>query len=381
MKFVHVSDTHLGASNFKLSERKQDFYNAFKQVIDFCLRNKPDFVIHTGDLFDTGKPDNETILFAIDELKRLKKEGIPLFIIPGSHDMSVDGTYLTILERVELLTNLANPRYYEINENEIIVKGEVVKDAFICGLPGRRANIKDMYELAKVNKPKDKFGIFMFHHIVSDIKGTEIFSDISKTLLPKGMDYYAGGHWHEKEELAFDQKPIIYPGSTEYHNIDAMEKGNEKGFFFYDNGNLKFVKIKTRPVKVIKVNCNGLSPEQVVEKCKSLVEESNNGIIILKLHGELKAGLKGEINKESIRNAFKGAGWLYCEIRTKDLKDPGKSIVSHKKTLDEIEYEYLKKQGYNEREIELARTFINLLGESLAKNELKKAVMEAFALL
>ena len=64
MRFVHFSDTHLGASNFRLSERRQDFYKAFKQVIDFCLEKKPDFVIHTGDLFDTGKPDNETILFA-----------------------------------------------------------------------------------------------------------------------------------------------------------------------------------------------------------------------------------------------------------------------------------------------------------------------------
>lgn len=381
MRFVHLGDTHLGCSNFRLIERRQDFYNAFKQVIDFCIEKKPDFVIHTGDLFDSGKPDNETIIFTIDELKRLKKEGIPLLIIPGSHDISVDGTFLTILERVGLLINLANPRYYEGNGEEIIINGEVINDAFICGLPGRRAYIKDMYARVKVNNPKDKFSIFLFHHIISDVMGTEIFSDIPKSILPKKMDYYAGGHWHEKEELKVNDSPLIYSGSTEYNNIDSMKRGGYRGFIYYDK-KPRFIRIKTREVRVLKINCDELTPEQVIIKCLNHITKSDKGLIILNLVGKLGRGSKGEINKESIRNAYKEAGWLYCEVRTNNLNNLSKSVVAGaKKTLEEIEYEYLKKQGYNESEIIKAKSFIDLLGESLSKSELSKAVREVLKLL
>ena len=380
MRFVHFSDTHLGASNFRLSERRQDFYKAFKQVIDFCLEKKPDFVIHTGDLFDTGKPDNETILFAIDELKKLKKEGIRFLVIPGSHDVSVEGTFLSILERVGLLTNLSNPRYYENNDGEVIVNGEVIGDAFICGIPGRRANIKEMYEHLRINKPKSKFGLFMFHHIVSDVPRTEVFADIPKSLLPLGMDYYAGGHWHEHEELRVNGKPLIYPGSTEHQNIGSMEKNNDKGFIYYDEKPC-FMKVKTREVSVLRINCNALTPEEIMKKCLNNIGTSNNGLIILRLCGELRRGLKGEINRELIRNAYKDAGWLYCEVRIKDLRDPGKSVVSHKKTLSEVEHEYLRKQGYSKKEVSKAKAFINLFGQSLTRNELNNAVAEAMKLL
>ncbi len=380
MRFVHFSDTHLGASNFRLSERRQDFYKAFKQVIDFCLEKKPDFVIHTGDLFDAGKPDNETILFAIDELKKLKKAGIRFLVIPGSHDVSVEGTFLSILERVGLLTNLSNPRYYENNEGEVIVNGEVIGDAFICGVPGRRANIKEMYEHLRINKPKSKFGLFMFHHIVSDVARTEVFADIPKSLLPLGMDYYAGGHWHEHEELRVNGKPLIYPGSTEHQNIGSMEKNNDKGFIYYDEKPC-FVKVKTREVSVLRINCNALTPEEIMNKCLNNIGTSSNGLIILKLCGELRRGLKGEINRELIRNAYKDAGWLYCEVRIKDLSDPGKSVVSHKKTLSEVEHEYLRKQGYSKKEVSKAKAFINLFGQSLTRNELSNAVAEAMKLL
>ena len=68
VKFVHFGDTHLGRRNFKLEEREKDFENAFKQVIDFAIREKVDFVIHSGDVFDTGRPRYKVVNFLVSQL-------------------------------------------------------------------------------------------------------------------------------------------------------------------------------------------------------------------------------------------------------------------------------------------------------------------------
>lgn len=79
MRFVHFSDTHLGKSNFKLQERIEDFNKVFEDVISFCIKNKVDFVIHSGDLFDRARPGTGVFLFAVKQLKKLKENKIPFF--------------------------------------------------------------------------------------------------------------------------------------------------------------------------------------------------------------------------------------------------------------------------------------------------------------
>ena len=99
--------------------------------------------------------------------------------MPGSHDIGVGGTFITVLERVGLLKNIGSPKYYEAIDNEnILVKGITYKDAFICGLPGRRSRIKETYTRIIPEIQKNKYSIFVFHHIVSNVKDAEFFADI-----------------------------------------------------------------------------------------------------------------------------------------------------------------------------------------------------------
>ncbi len=52
--FVHAADLHLGYSQYGLEARRQDFDNAFKEVVDRTIELKPDFMIIAGDLFATA---------------------------------------------------------------------------------------------------------------------------------------------------------------------------------------------------------------------------------------------------------------------------------------------------------------------------------------
>ncbi len=58
--FIHVSDLHLGYAQYGLEARRQDFDNAFSEIVDKAIELKPDFMIIAGDLFI--KPDPQTTL-------------------------------------------------------------------------------------------------------------------------------------------------------------------------------------------------------------------------------------------------------------------------------------------------------------------------------
>ncbi|MCW1309956.1 MAG: DNA repair exonuclease, partial [Candidatus Nanoarchaeia archaeon] len=208
IKFAHIGDTHIGASNFKLREREEDFERAFEIAVDKIIEEKVDFVIHSGDLFDRGRPSLKTFLFCLEQLKRLKKANIPVFIVPGSHDISTEGTSISIFERVDLIKDVSSREFFEMGEEKSNFSGMMFEikgnKVFICGLPGRRARINEIYEKFYVDLPKDAYKIFVFHHIISDIPNSVPFSDIATSQLPKGFDYYAGGHWHSRFEMKYN---------------------------------------------------------------------------------------------------------------------------------------------------------------------------------
>src|SRR3989338_5324144 len=105
MRFIHLADVHLGGwRDQKMSSLAQQ---AFKESLDFALLHQVDFVLIAGDLFNTALPNIEYIKNAVGELMRLKLAGIPVYIIPGSHDYSPSGkTMLDVFECVGLIINV-----------------------------------------------------------------------------------------------------------------------------------------------------------------------------------------------------------------------------------------------------------------------------------
>lgn len=374
MKFLHTADTHLGRRNFKLEERENDFENAFRQVVDIAITEKTEFIIHSGDIFDTGKPNHRELLFAVTELNRLKKEKIPFFTIAGNHDINLDQTAITILERVGLLTNLSSSRYYESENGKIKVKGEIIGNVFLCGIPGRTGNARGMYELIEPEK-KGKYNIFLFHHTISSV--STLFEDIPTALLPKGFDYYAGGHWHTPYEEKYDNGIIIYPGSTEYADLTEMKNERKKRVVIADTetGEIKEIKLNTREVIVKEIDCGELLPEEVNLKCENALEKNEKkALIILELKGKLKGGTKGEIDKIRINKKAEEKGYLHCNIKTSDILTHTQQfdVNTKGKNINEIETAYLKGKEYTETQITLSKAIIQRLGdENSSQKELQ----------
>ena len=95
--FVHAADLHLGYSQYGLEARRQDFDNAFKELVDRTIELKPDFMIIAGDLFHQARPSNHTLENTIRSFKRLKDAGIPVLTVDGSHDSAPNTITSTIL--------------------------------------------------------------------------------------------------------------------------------------------------------------------------------------------------------------------------------------------------------------------------------------------
>lgn len=367
MKFAHIADTHLGEENFKLKKRKFDFRRAFKKAVGIFIEEDVDFVVHGGDFFDDPEPSHDEIIFAIDQLRRLKKRSIPFLVIPGSHDIGVGGTVLSLLEEVGMVTNLASKRYNKKRNGEIVKKGEKVDGAYIVGLEGRRARARQLYRNINVDKKEGLYNIFLFHHSVSSVDAR--FADISSASLPPGFDYYAGGHYHFGPKLVREKgRKIVYPGSTEYCDTREMLEGKKKGFFIVEDDEARFIDLEPRPVEVVKRDCSGLSPKEVTKKCVEALENPKGNrkpLIVTELRGRLGEGSKTEIDRSLIKKKAKKRGYLYNRILMSGLENPRKEKYRKVKerSIEEIEKGVLKRKGYSSDEIELAKSLVKFLPE------------------
>ena len=106
MKFAHLADLHLGA--YKEPRMRALSDRAFELAINNILQEKVDFVLISGDLFNTSLPSVDNLKDATLKLKLLKDNNIPVYIIAGSHDFSPSGkTMLDVLENAGLAINVA----------------------------------------------------------------------------------------------------------------------------------------------------------------------------------------------------------------------------------------------------------------------------------
>ena len=90
--FLQISDSHVGFAKPANPDARATYREAVAKVI--AMPVKPDFIIHTGDITQLSK-DQE-----FDDADQILKEaGLPVFHVPGEHDMLDEGTGATYLAR------------------------------------------------------------------------------------------------------------------------------------------------------------------------------------------------------------------------------------------------------------------------------------------
>ena len=125
MKIIHFSDTHLGYNDLdildenNINQREADFYDAFRQVVEQIKTIKPDYIIHTGDLFHRASPSNRAITFALEQFKIINSFGIPFILIAGNHSTPRTNLSSPILKIFENFENIYVSYNQEYKKNRV----------------------------------------------------------------------------------------------------------------------------------------------------------------------------------------------------------------------------------------------------------------------
>ena len=85
MKFIHLSDLHLGkrVNDFSMTE---DQRYILERILEIINEEKPQAVLIAGDVYDKPVPPAEAVRLFDDFISRLSETGAEVFIISGNHD-------------------------------------------------------------------------------------------------------------------------------------------------------------------------------------------------------------------------------------------------------------------------------------------------------
>jgi 3',5'-cyclic AMP phosphodiesterase CpdA len=91
--FVQISDSHIGFAKPAINaDARATYREAVARIA--ALPHKPDFVIHTGDVSQLSKPSEFD-----DADQIIKAAGVPVFHVPGEHDVLDEGNGAAFFER------------------------------------------------------------------------------------------------------------------------------------------------------------------------------------------------------------------------------------------------------------------------------------------
>jgi exonuclease SbcD len=95
MRLLHTADWHIGRSLMNCS-LEEDIRAAAEQVVSLARYEKPDLIIHSGDVFDVLRPAYQDLQWGVDALRELAAIA-PTVVLCGNHDSPA---LFTLLDRL-----------------------------------------------------------------------------------------------------------------------------------------------------------------------------------------------------------------------------------------------------------------------------------------
>jgi len=326
-RFAHLGDCHIGAwRDQKLRELNLE---AFMKSLDLCVEEKVDFIIISGDLFDTTLPDLGIVQKAVEKIREVKEKGIKFYLTYGSHDFSPNSVSIVdILASSGLFKKVVNADIIDERLHLNFVTDSKT-GAKICGLSGRKLGLEKKYfELLDVeNLEREKgFKIFAFHNAIIELRpNTAAYPEgVPISCFPKGFDYYAGGHIHEKlEHEVKDYGWVAFPGclfGATFTDLEITAKGARRGFFIVDFDEKitcsKFVEIKSTGIFLHEMDATKKTAKQVEDALSTMANETEvrDKIALLKVTGTLSSGKPSDINFSEIRKTLLDKQAIFASV-------------------------------------------------------------------
>ncbi|WP_265110503.1 DNA double-strand break repair protein Mre11 [Halosolutus halophilus] len=105
-RVIHTGDTHIGYQQYNTPDRRRDFLEAFRQVVDDAVADDVDAVVHAGDLFHDRRPGLVDLQGTVEILRTLADADIPFLAVVGNHEGKRDAQWLDLFADLGLATRL-----------------------------------------------------------------------------------------------------------------------------------------------------------------------------------------------------------------------------------------------------------------------------------
>jgi DNA repair protein SbcD/Mre11 len=270
MHLIHIADTHLGLAAFNrldpesgMNLREKQVYDNFLKAIDEIICQKPDVLVHAGDLFDTVKPKTRAYTTVLEALDRLHAAGIPFIVITGNHSMVktryTTSPYEVLTYHPSKITAAYKFRYENVEIGDTVfhlipnmLRPEDYRTAF------------DQVELA----PAGYHNVLVTHGLATAIKDKRLATvaehELDSTILSDRFDYIALGHYHRQCQITDN---AWYSGSTEF--LTFGEIADTKGGLIVDPGQHKVQHLElphTPMIDLGMIRCQGMDPGDITEE-------------------------------------------------------------------------------------------------------------------
>ena len=251
MKFMHISDLHIGKRVNDFSMLEDQAY-IFDQIQSIIVQEKVEGVLIAGDIYDKVVPSAEAVQLFDDFLTELAAKKLPVFLIYGNHDSPERLAFGADLLRHSnvhvspVYNGKIEPIIVEDAYGELAVyllpflKPAYVKHAFPEAEIGSYEEAVS-YALSRISVDTNRRNLMVAHQFVTGAAvcdSEELFiggqDNISASLFAD-FDYVALGHIHgpqhiEQETVRYCGTPLKYSFSEVNHKksvtiVELKEKG------------------------------------------------------------------------------------------------------------------------------------------------------------
>lgn len=217
MKFIHAADIHLDSPlnglvaypDAPAEQLRCATRDAFTVLVDRAIEETVHFMVIAGDLYDGSWRDYNTGIFFCKEMGRLKRAGIPVYVLFGNHDAESEMT-----RKLELPDNVhtfgANkPQTFKIDSLKVALHGQSFKQRDVT------SNLVTGYPAPAA----DHFNIGVLHTALEGYASHATYAPCSvDELHAKDYQYWALGHVHEFEQWK-GASTIVFPGNLQGRNV------------------------------------------------------------------------------------------------------------------------------------------------------------------